>query len=466
MLVYPRVEGVFTAEEKALIAVVAGFGAVAIANAELYDRARSQAHELHQLLDISAELGSIGQMDEFLQRFAVRAADFLGFGRGFIGLVENGAFRVRWAAENSRAQSVDFILPGGPVSSALLNREVFWSDEPGKIPGVNLEVLTKFEVRQLLTVPLLDTKGEVLGMFGVLDRLDGTGISQEDIRRARALAAQVAVALEVTRNLHQSEQHRKRAESLTTLALELKSHLSLSEFVQNFAGRAADILGARRAALAVKQEGGLETLLLHDVGGQEIRDHAAAEAIQLALEEALAKHPGATVSATAAELLGAALATELGGNDLTLVRLIGASGELVGVLCLEGRAQPLPDGDEQILQAIAGHAAVALENARLFTRMEQANRHWVEIFDAISDFIVAHDEAGNVLRVNRSLAEFHRRDCPGPHRHQHVGFAGDGRRSADALLPVLPNHRRRRRRVCSSGTGAHLSGFHFARSWR
>ena len=41
-----------------------------------------------------------------------------------------------------------------------------------------------------------------------------------------------------------------------------------------------------------------------------------------------------------------------------------------------------------------------------FTRMDQANRHWVEIFDAISDFIVAHDEAGNVLRVNRSLADF------------------------------------------------------------
>ncbi len=78
---------------------------------------------------------------------------------------------------------------------------------------------------------------------------------------------------------------------------------------------------------------------------------------------------------------------------------------MVGVLCLGDREQPSED-DNQVLQAIAGHAAVALENSRLFTRMDQANRHWVEIFDAISDFIVAHDEAGNVLRVNRSLAEF------------------------------------------------------------
>ena len=51
----------------------------------------------------------------------------------------------------------------------------------------------------------MGTTGQVLGMFGVLDRLDGTGISQEDIRRARALSNQAAVALEVARNLHLSE---------------------------------------------------------------------------------------------------------------------------------------------------------------------------------------------------------------------------------------------------------------------
>ncbi len=60
----------------------------------------------------------------------------------------------------------------------------------------------------------------------------------------------------------------------------------------------------------------------------------------------------------------------------------------------------------EFLQTISGPAAQALENARLFTRMEHANRHWMEIFDAISDFIVAHDSADNILRVNRSLADF------------------------------------------------------------
>ena len=253
VLVYPRQEGVFSAEEKSLISVVTGFAAVAMANAELYSTARAQAHELHQLLDISSELSSLGRLDEFLQQFALRAADFLGFGRGFIGLLEDGAFHVRWAAENGQPKQVEFLFPAGPASSALLNKEVFWSDEPGKVPGVNLELLTKFDVKQLLTVPLLDTKGEVLGMFGVIDRLDRAGISPEEIRRARALAAQVAVALEVTRNLDQSEQHRRRAESLMELALELNGQLRLPSFARSFVSRAANILEVPQAALVLKQ---------------------------------------------------------------------------------------------------------------------------------------------------------------------------------------------------------------------
>ena len=82
---------------------------------------------------------------------------------------------------------------------------------------------------------------------------------------------------------------------------------------------------------------------------------------------------------------------------------------LAGLLCLSGRDRPLAADDRELLEAIAGHAAMALENARLFTRMEQANRHWMEIFDAITDFIVVHDEADKVLRVNRSPGRHDRR---------------------------------------------------------
>jgi len=405
VLVYPRREGAFTAEEKSLVSAITSFGAVAMANAELYATARAQAHELHQILSISSELGSIGQLDQFMQQFVLRGSDFLGFGRAFVGLLEDGALHIRWKYSHGQSSRDDSIFPEGIASRILLNKEVFWSDRLGEVPGARTDLVEKYDVKQLLAVPLLGTDGQVLGMFGVLDRLDQAAISQEDIRRARALATQVAMALEVTRNLDISEQHRRRAESLMGLALELNAQLRLPEFAKSFVSRAADMMGASAAALAARREAVLETVLLQR-GSSGDTDSSLLRGFERAVDQALAHRNEAIISSTAAELLGQEMAHTLGWTDCTLARLLGASGELVGVLCLANRGKPLAHEDKQLLQAIAGHASVALENAHFFARMEQANRHWTEIFDAITDFIVAHDESGNVLRVNRSLADF------------------------------------------------------------
>jgi len=405
VLVYPRDEGAFSGEDKSLVSAVAGFGAVAIANAELYATAREQAHELHQLLDISSELGSIGHLDEFMQQFVLRASDFLGFSRAFIGLLEDGEFHLRWGTDNGVTDPMDHEFPQGTARRALINKEVFWTDDPKKVPDANLEMIAKLKVRQILAVPLQGSDGQVLGMFGVLDRVDRQGISQEDIRRAQVLAAQAAVVLEVTRNLELSEEHRRRAESLMGLALELNPLRRLPEFAKGFVSRAADMMGARGAALVVKQDSILETAMLWSASSELHPEIPLLRRFSHAVGEALSEHQDVIVSASATDLIGRELAQDLEWSDCILVRLLGA-GEMVGVLCLADRGKPLTTNDQQLLQAIAGHASVALENARLFTHMEQANRHWIEIFDAISDFIVAHDEAGNVLRVNRSLANF------------------------------------------------------------
>ena len=498
ILVYPRQEGIFTAEEKSLVGAIAGFGAVAVAHAELYATAHAQAHELHQLLEISSTLSASGDLEQFLQAFVVRAADFLGFGRCFMALLEGGEFHLRYAVSKGEPRRLDQIFPEGVATRALRAKEVFWTDEAKNTPGVNLDVVLKYEVHQFLVVPLLGANGEVLGMFGVLDRLDRSGISQEDIRRARALGNQVAVVLEVARNLHLSEQHRRRAEALLELSREISGALRVPDFARRFVSRAAELTGAGSGALALFQDGRAQTVVLHPAAGvksasasvptapasaalavvpsaalsspEKPPQHHSAEssqaqagpgnaatesgvalvesgvagdrrshrALERALGEALgdlaSRHPEPVVSGSAVDLLGPELASAAGWGECTVVRLIkpnselrsnyehkskgeagskadvggkgesGAKGELAGMLCLAGRSRPLVPEDRVFLEAMASHAAMALENARLFTAVEQANQHWLEIFDAITDFIVAHDETDKVLRVNRSLA--------------------------------------------------------------
>jgi PAS domain S-box-containing protein len=464
ILVYPRQVGAFTADEKSLVSAIAGFGAVAVAHAELSATAQAQAHELHQLLEISSDLSSSGDLEHFLQAFVVRAADFLGFGRCFIALLEDGEFHVRYGVEQGQPRRVDQIFPEGVATRALRAKEVYWTDEAGKTPGTNLEVVAQYQIRQLLAVPLLGAKGHVLGICGVLDRLDGTGISQQDIRRARALAAQVSVVLEVAHNLHQSEQHRRRAEVLTQLAREIDNLLHLPDFARKLVERSVEVAGARAGAVALYQDGRFQTVAMYPAASPDgtvqggstqtgliqaapnqagpnqsgpnqsgpnqsgpnqsgpDKDHlsdqpyaqrgtssrAEVDPLQQqftqSLSDFVSKRSESVVSGSAVELLGEELAATLGWNDLVIVRLRSSTHELAGLLCLSGRGRALTAEDRELLEAIASHAAMALENARLFTRIEQSNRHWLEIFDAITDFIVVHDEVDKVLRVNRSLA--------------------------------------------------------------
>jgi two-component system NtrC family sensor kinase len=401
ILVYPG-HGAFTAEDRSLLSALAGFGGVAIANAELYATAAEHAQELHQLLEIASELTSVGNFDGFMQRFVERAVGFLGFRRCFLALLENEVFQVRWGALEGKAHPIDAPFPSGVASQALLRKEPFWTDDASQVAGGNLEGITKWAIRQLLAVPLLGSDGQVLGMFGVLDQREGTPISAENVRRAKTLAAEVSVALEMTRNLHLSEQHRRRAEALMSLALETSSLWGAGEFARRFVSRAASLMGARIAALLLKQEAGLESVALQGMSGEASQWRK----LKAAVNELLAHCSLPIIAGPAADLLGPSVASVLGLKELLVAVLRGSGDEVVGVLLLANREGPLTDPDKQLLQVIAGQASVSLEKARLFARMDQANRHWVEIFDAITDFIVVHDESHHVLRVNRSLADF------------------------------------------------------------
>ncbi|HWR16399.1 MAG TPA: PAS domain S-box protein [Terriglobales bacterium] len=365
------------------------------------DAQQNRAEELQQLLDITSELGTLGDLDEFLQKFVVRAAQFLGFRRAFIAIADQGRFDIRWVAENNAAKALHAQLPDPGAKRLVSSSEPVFGDNFNQL--ISADSQFSLQIERFLSVPLLASDRSPLGILAVYDR-DAGQVSQEDIRRAKALGAEVAVVLEATQNLHLAKVNRERAESLMNLALELNSSLRLPQFVRSFTQRAADMLNSRAAVLALAQRSVLETVLVHDP--QNVPDKGLLRRLNSAMTELAANHTEAIATGTAASLIGQSIATALNWQNLTVARLRSGDGELIGLLCLVDPSQPLGEGDRNLLHALAAHASVALENARLFTRMDQANRHWVEIFDSITDFIVVHDESNRVLRVNRTLADF------------------------------------------------------------
>jgi len=392
-------------QELALLRTVAGFGAMAVSNAELLAKSEAQARELQQLLSITSELSSTDDLDRFLEKFVLRSAEFLGFARSCIALVESdGSGNVRWAAEAGAARPLVMKVPDRIQQHVILGKKVFWTDDAQKLPNLDVEFAEKFQLKQALAAPLLGSQGQCLGLLAVLDRKDGHGIQQEDIRRAEALAAAVATVLERIRNLHLAVQHQRRGEELVHLALEVGTSIRLPQLARALTDRAAGLIEAKSAALLLARGTSLETV--YAFNSPSLDDKSLAHRFNICLTDMMARSSESIRFGNASELLGPGMAGGLGWSNAAIVRLSSTDDQMIGVLCLAGISRELTGDDHSLLQAITAHASVALDNSRLFMRIAQSNNQWVEIFDAITDFIVVHDQTDQVLRVNRGMAEF------------------------------------------------------------
>lgn len=362
ILVYPRRDAIFTPEERSLVSAIAILGGVAMAHAELYSTAHAQAHELQQLLEISSQLSSSGDLDQFLQAFVIHAAGFLGFGRSFIALLENEQFRVRYGSEDGQAKPVETIFPEGIATRVLRAKEVFHTDEASRTPGTNLEAVAKYNVRQFLAVPLLGAAGHLLGMFAVLDKLDGAGISEEDVRRARALSNQAAIALQVARNLHSSEQHRQQAEQSN------RHWIEIFDAIPDF-------------------------IAVHDHAGNILRvNHSLAAMIGVAPREL---------------------------TGLSIRALLATSGEVAPHVCPFCRTLPEGDKDEFVhsvfnriflvstsrVHADSSEGLQTIHVLKDITDRREAERRYRELFDNIQEGLFFSTPGGRYVEVNDAMVQ-------------------------------------------------------------
>jgi PAS domain S-box-containing protein len=394
---------VFSPAEVSAFNLLGNMARLALDNAELTGLCATQKQHLDQLLEISAELGATAQLESFLPRFVVRAAEFMGFSRAFVALVDAGGCFLRWGASKGAASRLEIDV-SAVARRALESRTPQVCEDFGQLPVNEKTQLLRWEsgLKQYLGIPLITAAGRPLGLLGLLDRKNSARISPDDVRRARVLGAEIIVALEAAHNLHLSDQHRKRTEDLMEMALDLGSALRLPDFVKNFTERVAAMIGAESAILALAQGNKVESVGFF--GTKPERE--LQRKLNAAFSEFAEQHPDLKITGNGVQELGAELAAACGWQNLTLVRMEGTEADLLGILALADISRDLMPNDLNLLQALIVHASVALENSRLFTRITQSSRQWAEIFDSISDFIVVHDEQFQVLRVNRSLAEF------------------------------------------------------------
>ena len=183
---------------------------------------------------------------------------------------------------------------------------------------------------------------------------------------------------------HERSDH---ALELIDLVVEAARSRELPAFLASFAGRAAEMLEADWGVLGEIRGNKVE---LH--GPERSRPHLA-QYHALLMENVIRRRAGLEV-----------LAGKGRSTYLAFYPIYASDGELMGTLVLLRDIAEFSASQEKLLAALGSHATLVMEKVRRFSQLERSKKQWVEDIDAISDYIVVHDQLWKIVRTNRSLA--------------------------------------------------------------
>jgi len=214
----------FTRDQQSILTLMASRLAVAIENARLFERVRTQADTLLVLNEVAREANSILVVEELLRRAAELVKRVIDY--QILGILlydpATGVFRHRLDVKygQSAQGKLRVIANEGIVGTAVS------TSQPVRVPDVTLDsryIMVNPETRSELAIPLIH-KGKVTGVLD-LESPQTNYFTEDHVQTLSILAANLAVSLENARLYEQLARDEARMERELTAAQRLQTAL-------------------------------------------------------------------------------------------------------------------------------------------------------------------------------------------------------------------------------------------------
>lgn len=227
--------------------------------------------------------------------------------------------------------------------------------------------------------------------------------SAEDEEVLATMASQAATAMANARRYAESERERRTTEALADVARAVSGSLRLGEVLRLIMRHSVSLLGVDGACIALTKGE-----YMHIVAAAGMADVLSGVHVPVAgslvgrcardSEVVLVNEPDAEPPIGRAAL-------QLMRIERALMAPLGSGRGTIGALAVINRERPFESEDAKVLQRLADHVTVAIENARLFEELEKAMREWRAAFDSVASGIVVLEESLTVSRCNSRAAD-------------------------------------------------------------
>ena len=381
--------------------------------------ASQEQARLAALYRVSHALSASLDLDEVLTQVMDSVIGLTKAERGFLVLLEPESRE--WRLRAARNYSQETLRPKDmEVSRTMLDaviqtgRGQVTTDASTDPRFSERESVIFYALRSVMCAPLL-VSNQVIGAIYVENRAQAGIFSEQDLDLLNAFAAQAAIAIQNARLYMSTDQAlARRVSELETLAQvdrELNTRLDLEYVLEITCKWALQIGAAARAwvALVPEETGEAQRFTIYPPGAATGQDETLAQVLaDLAPQVA---RPGADQPARA------------------MLPMLYA-GKLLGALAIEREAAFEPP-DLAFLGHLAGRAAAAIQNARLYQAVQQANL-------AKSKFVsVVTHELRIPMTSIKGYTDLLRQGVVGPVNEQQLNFLNVVRNNVERMSALV-----------------------------
>lgn len=406
----------YTEVEARIVEAFAQQAALAIDNARLYAEQQRRAEEARLLLEIANAVNSSLDLDYVLKQLTQRAARACEANRCTILLLdEQGEIARPLMAQFASGQDDHDLwrlfratLHPQRVEEVAEAVEAVRTQRPVYVPDVRSSSIPRrwwepFGIGSLLIVPLV-SRGRVIGMLG-LDRTEvNSPFAPAQVDLAMTIGSQAAVAIENARlyqetslRYQEEQQRRREAETLHRATQAMTTSLELSEVLDRILTELQQVVPYDSASVQLWENEDLLTIIA-------CRGFPNPEQILgLTFDPQREDNPNGQVLRSLKPLIledAAGSFGEFGREPHAAANIHGwlgvplvFRGRPIGLLALDKHEPGFYTPEHaRLALAFAGQAAIALENARLYKRLEEQSAQQATVVRELQDLDRLRDQ--------------------------------------------------------------------------